>query len=272
MADRAGDISQGFTEVDQTADPRFFIDFLDARKTIDGEREVKQAIREMLDIQSGATVLDVGCGTGDDAREMAARVAPGGQVIGVDVSGVLVAESQRRTSDSNLPIQFLRGDVRKLNFPDAAFDRVRTDRVLIFVPEVEIAVAEMVRVLRPGGRLVVSELDHELRFVDSRLPEINQKMHRAWVASNPQPCLGRQLNRLLADHGLRNVRSAAQVIQLPYKMFKLVTGGFLRAAIARGELVQAEADAWLADIAELADAGLFTNGTVVFTARGEKPE
>jgi SAM-dependent methyltransferase len=166
---------------------------------------------------------------------------------------------------------FRLGDVRELDFADESFDRIRTDRVLIFVPEIEKATTEMVRVLRPGGRIVASELDHELFFVDRRFPEINQKISAAFAASNPQPRLGRQLTRLFAAQGLRNVRSMPRVIRPPYQTFRIIIGGFLTAALARGELVQPEVDMWLNDLEALAEAGVFSNGTVVFTASGEKP-
>jgi ubiquinone/menaquinone biosynthesis C-methylase UbiE len=271
MATRVGDITQGFTEVDQAADPRFFVEFLDARRTIEGEREVKQLILEMLDLKPGAQVLDVGCGTGDDVREIAGLIGATGRIVGIDPSDALIAESKRRAVGSNLPAEFVLGDVRKLHFPNAAFDRIRTDRVLMFVPDIQTAIAEMLRVLRPGGRLVASELDHQLWFIDSRLPEINRKIHAAWVASNPQPCLGRQLARLFADHGLWNVKSTPRVIRAPHQMFTRVIGGFLSAAIARGELVQVEVDAWFNDLAKLAEAGVFTHGAVTFTASGQNP-
>ncbi|MBV8358725.1 MAG: methyltransferase domain-containing protein [Deltaproteobacteria bacterium] len=270
MASRAEDITHGFTRVDQTADPRFFIEFLDARRTAEGEREVKQLILDMLDVQPSARILDVGCGTGDDVREIATLIGATGQIVGVDASDALVAESKRRATGSNLPVEFLLGDVRKLDFPNAAFDRIRTDRVLMFVPEIEAAMAEMVRVLRPGGLLVASEIDHELRFADSRLTDIDRKVQAAWVASHPQPRLGRQLSWLFAKQGLLNVKSMPQVVRPPYQLFKSFISGFLSAAIGRGELLQVEADAWLSDIAELAAAGVFTNGAVVFTVRGEK--
>jgi ubiquinone/menaquinone biosynthesis C-methylase UbiE len=167
MADRGGDVTQGFRQVDQAHDPRFFIEFLDARKTIEGEREVKEHILEMLDLKPGAQVLDVGSGTGDDAREIAGLVAASGQIVGIDASDALIAESRKRAAGSGLPVDFRLGDVRNLEFPDATFDRIRTDRVQMFVPEIETALAEMVRVLRTGGRVVASELDHELRFIDS---------------------------------------------------------------------------------------------------------
>jgi ubiquinone/menaquinone biosynthesis C-methylase UbiE len=228
---KAGDITQGFNQLDQTADPRFSIEFFDPPKTIEGEREVKDLILEILDFKPDASVLEVGCGTGNDVREIASHVGPTGQVVGIDSSEALIAESKRRASGSNLPVEFRLGDVRQLDFPNGTFNRVRTDRVLMFVPEIEAAIGEMVRVLRPGGRLFTCELDHELRFVDSRLPEINREIHAAWVANNPQPCIGRQLSRLLADQGLRNVKSRVQVIQPLYQMFARLTGGFLSTAL-----------------------------------------
>src|SRR5208283_3069410 len=110
MADPSGNIAQGFTQVDQTSDPRFFIEFLDARKTIEGEREVKQLILEMLDLKPGVRVLDVGCGTGDDVREIAGRAGGSGQIVGIDPSDALIAESKRRSVGSNLPVEFAIGD------------------------------------------------------------------------------------------------------------------------------------------------------------------
>ena len=110
----------------------------------------------MLRLEPGVRVLDIGCGTGDDVREMAGFVGTGGQAVGIDPSRALIAESMRRAEGSTLPVEFRLGEVCKLDFPDAAFDRIRTDRVLIFVPEIEVALKEMLRVLRPGGRLVAS--------------------------------------------------------------------------------------------------------------------
>jgi ubiquinone/menaquinone biosynthesis C-methylase UbiE len=97
-----------FTKVDQTSDPRFFIEFLDARKTVEGEREVKELILDLLGLKTGARVLDVGCGTGDDAREIAGRVGPTDRVVGIDLSEFLVNESKRRADGLGLPVEFRR--------------------------------------------------------------------------------------------------------------------------------------------------------------------
>lgn len=260
-----------FTSVDQTSDPRYFIEFLDARKTIHGEREVKQLIIERLDLKPGMSVLDVGCGTGDDAREIASIVGPNGRVVGIDLSEALVAESKKRAAGSGLAVEFRIGDIRKLDFPDESFDCVRTDRVLMFVPEIEKAISEIIRVMRPEGRVVASELDHEMHFLDSHFPEFTHKVFSVFAASMPQRCLGRQMHRRFAEQGLRNVKSEPMVIRPPYKVFRRVLDGFLASTVARSQLAEDEIASWMDDLAALDEAGLFNNGVVVFTAAAEKP-
>ena len=120
--------------------PDYYIDFLDARTSIDDERRVKQVVVGLLQAQDGLDVLDVGTGTGDDARELAALVAPRGRVVGVDRSPEMVAEALRRSSGSGLPIEFVEGDAQALDFPDASFDRCRAERVLIHLRDPAAAV------------------------------------------------------------------------------------------------------------------------------------
>ena len=266
-----GEDATRFSSVDQTCDPRFFIEFLEARKTVEGERQVKELIIESLGLKPGARVLDIGCGLGDDAREIAAIVGADGRVVGIDASETMITESKKRAAGLGLPVDFLIGDVRKLDFPDASFDFVRTDRVLMFVPEIQRAISEIVRVLRPGGRVVASELDHEMHFQDSHLPEISRKVYSVFATKQPQPRLGRQLHRLFAEQGLRNVKSVPRVIRAPYKTLRRALDGFLASAVARGQLVETEISSWLSDLAALDEAGLFSDGVMVFTAIGEKP-
>ncbi len=64
-----------FAKVDQSVDPKYFIEFVDSRRTIEGEREIKELILSRLELRPGAHVLDVGCGTGDDAREIGSMPA-----------------------------------------------------------------------------------------------------------------------------------------------------------------------------------------------------
>jgi hypothetical protein len=141
----------------------------------------------------------------------------------------------------------------------------------MFVPEIKRAISEIVRVLRPGGRIVASEIDHELHYMDSHFPEVNRKVFAAFTGSNAQPRLGRQLHRQLAEQGLRNVKLVPWFLHAPYKTFRRVFDGFLTSAITCGQLDESEIRQWLGDLAALDEAALYNNGVIVLTACGEKP-
>ena len=96
-----------------------WVTYLDEVANLDSMRATKQRITSLLDLHPGDSVLDAGCGTGDDARAMAALVAPDGQVTGLDEDSAILEEARRRSEGSGLPVTFAPGDVQKLHFPDA---------------------------------------------------------------------------------------------------------------------------------------------------------
>lgn len=101
-------------------------------------------------------VLDLATGTGDLAIELAQQGVR--QVIGADFSGEMLRSAQHKTSELNLSqIRLARGDAMQLPFPDGSFDAVTVAFGLRNMPDYGGALAEMARVLTPGGRLVVLE-------------------------------------------------------------------------------------------------------------------
>jgi ubiquinone/menaquinone biosynthesis C-methylase UbiE len=107
-----------FTTVDHTADPDFFLRFLDEANKLIGVNAWKSAIVDGLRLQPGARVLDIGCGMGADVFDLAARVGPNGLVTGVDFSETLIAEAIRRTAGRSILATFEVGDAQALRFPD----------------------------------------------------------------------------------------------------------------------------------------------------------
>jgi demethylmenaquinone methyltransferase/2-methoxy-6-polyprenyl-1,4-benzoquinol methylase len=106
-----------------------------------------------LKIQPGERVLDVAAGTGTSSKALARA---GAQVVALDFSPGMVAEGRRRHPD----IDFIVGDAEALPFPAASFDAVTISFGLRNVSNPQVALGEMYRVLKPGGRIVICEFSH----------------------------------------------------------------------------------------------------------------
>jgi len=105
----------------------------------------------------GDRVLDVACGTGLVALAAAKTIGPRGSVLGIDLSATMVDAAQRRAHEAQASnATFARMDAEKLDLPDAVFDVVLCALGLMYVPDSRLAVREMHRVLRPGGRMVLA--------------------------------------------------------------------------------------------------------------------
>jgi SAM-dependent methyltransferase len=110
-------------------------------------------------ITAGATVLDVACGTGVVALT-AARL--GARVTGIDLTPELVARAKEHAALANLEAIFEQGDAEALPLPDASFDVVVSQFGHIFAPRPDVAIKEMLRVLKPGGTIAFSTWPPEL--------------------------------------------------------------------------------------------------------------
>lgn len=109
-------------------------------------------VAEAAQIQAGQRVLDVACGTGILARTIAERVGATGSVVGLDINEGMLAVAQQQAPG----IEWRHGLAEALPFDDDSFDAVVSQFALMFFENKEAALNEMVRVLRPGGRLVVA--------------------------------------------------------------------------------------------------------------------
>lgn len=126
---------------------RFFVGLSGPRAA-----EERRMTMELLAVQSGDQVLDVGCGPGNYTRHLA-RAAGEGLTVGLDASETMVAAAAERGGGENLA--YLRGDACALPFGDESFDVACSVGVIHMVEEPLLALAEMARVLAPGGRLAV---------------------------------------------------------------------------------------------------------------------
>src|SRR5579864_1237802 len=157
-----------WAQLDKTEDPHAYVRFLDASR----ERLLAQiqkdpkAFYSYLDPKPGMQVLEVGSGTGSALHPLALLVQPGGKVVGIDYSQIMVDEAQKRADASGLPLEFLQMDAGALDFPDDSFDRTSSNIVFQHLPDPVGALREMVRVTKPGGRVVINEQDWDTFIID----------------------------------------------------------------------------------------------------------
>jgi demethylmenaquinone methyltransferase/2-methoxy-6-polyprenyl-1,4-benzoquinol methylase len=106
----------------------------------------------------GDATLDVCCGTGDLALELRRRVGAGGRVVGLDFSAPMLELAERKSEAAGAGIEWMQGNALELPFEDASFDAATVGFGVRNVADVEGAIAEMARVVRPGGRVAILEI------------------------------------------------------------------------------------------------------------------
>jgi SAM-dependent methyltransferase len=186
-------IGRDFRAVDSSGDPAAFIAYLDDARRILGD--LKRETIGALQLRRGDSVLDVGCGTGDDLRSLSEIVGPEGRVVGIDVSEELVAEARRRTRD-HPAIDVVTADAEAMPFGAGEFAATRAERVLMHVENPAAVLAQMAFATRPGGRVVVSEPDWDTLIIDSDDVAIARRVVRAQAETIRHADIGRRLPRL----------------------------------------------------------------------------
>jgi SAM-dependent methyltransferase len=131
----------------------------------------------LADLHPGETVLDLGSGGGIDVLLSARRVGPDGKVYGLDMTDemlTLARENQRKAGATN--VEFLKGDIEHIPLPDNSVDVIISNCVINLSGEKQWVLAEAFRVLRPGGRLAVSDI-----VVRGAVPEEIRRSMELWA-------------------------------------------------------------------------------------------
>ncbi len=229
---------------------------------------------ELLNLEPGMTLLDVGCGVGNDARALAPLLAPGGQVIAVDGDPQMIAAAQSYQTDPaqaalpTVPIQFLCAPAERLPIADATADVVRVDRVLQHVQSPQQVLGEIRRVLRPAGRVVMVEPDWGMIAIypasaDGSDDDDNSTLRavlRHATSSVAHPLIGRRLRALLCDAGYEDV--SVEAVAYSSGRFEVADLGLelsatVAAISATDPAAGDAAHAWLAAARAADDAGRF---------------
>lgn len=259
-----------FGRIDGTGDPGAFVQFLDAACANESISAYKRHLLTCLRLEPGARVLDVGCGTGDDVRAMADLVGPSGRAVGVDNSVAMIAEAQRRAGP-RASAEFQVAEAVTLPYADDHFDATRADRSLMHIPESRRALAEMVRVTRPGGRVVVFEVDFGTVVLDSPERELARAVIQTWSDSLRDGWLGRRFPGWFADLGLQETSVVPHVLLLPPVLALPLVGTTTVARAVQADLLTPDAgQRWLRHLDDLQQRGRFFAALTGFLVVGTK--
>jgi arsenite methyltransferase len=162
----------------------------------------RRLVREALGVSEGDRGLDVGCGPGFYCAELVREVGPSCAVTGVDASRAMLALATRRTAGHS-NVELREADATGLPVPDASFDAALSVQVLEYVADVGKGLTELHRVLRPGGRLLVWDIDWATVSIHSEDAERTARVLEAWDEHLAHRSLPRTLRKLLQDARLR---------------------------------------------------------------------
>jgi ubiquinone/menaquinone biosynthesis C-methylase UbiE len=265
-------------EAHQLPGSRFFtheqVAYLDNFGAIEWTRNYKQRTVSHLQVKEGDHLLEVGCGTGDDARLLAQIVGETGKIVGVDAGQDLIAEAKKRSENLRLPVEFFVGDVHSLDFPDSTFDGCRADQVFQHIGDPRKGLSEMVRVARSGARILICDPDWGTLAIDAEDRYLTRRILTARSEAFRSGWVGRKLPALFKEQGLRDICVSADTFMLTdFAMANRIwqLQSTVERAQRNGVISPEEATAWLSGLEKADREKRFFGAVTGFAVVGVKP-
>jgi arsenite methyltransferase len=231
----------------------------------------RELVRAALGARAGDRVLDLGCGPGFYVTELLEVVGRGGSIVGVDGSADMLAVAAKR-AEGHDNVEFHEADATSLPVPDASVDRAIAVQVLEYVGDISAALAELHRALRPGGRVLVWDVDWATVSWQAGDGELMRRVLAAWDKHLTHPSLPRTLAAHLRGAGFDRIQMDAY----PFATTQLIPdayGGSLvplleQYVVEQGGMSRQEGKLWADEQRKLGERGefFFTVTQFCFTA------
>ena len=234
----------------------------------------RRLVREALAPAPGERILDVGCGPGFFAAELLDEVGDDGSVVGVDVSSAMLGVAAKR-SEGRRNADFREGEATALPVEDGEFDAALSVQVLEYVADVPAALRELHRAVRPGGRVVLWDMDWATLSWHSDDPERMERVLKSWDTHLAHPSLPRTLGPLLREAGFADVRAEGHAFASAWLDPESYVAGLVpvleKYVAAREEIGPAEAGAWAEEQRQLGERGAFYCAVAQFCFSAARP-
>ncbi|GAC1619774.1 MAG: methyltransferase domain-containing protein [Ktedonobacteraceae bacterium] len=223
----------------------------------------KQRTYTLMHIQQGHSLLDVGCGPGTDTITLADLVGPTGRVVGVDYDPTMITEANRRAEQAGCSAwcYHQQGDAKVLPLETGIFDSCRSERLFQHVCNPAAVLAEMVRVTKPGGRVVVWDADWGTLSIDTPEVDIERRMVRAHNERTlNNGYAGRQLYGLFKQQYFAEITVDIRPLYLTnYALIRYLTlmDSTERDALASGLITEEELHRWQWSLEQAEAQGMF---------------
>lgn len=237
----------------------------------------KRRTYELMEVQAGHRVLDLGCGPGSDTIALADLVGDTGQVHGADFDPEMVEEANSRAVAAGLDDRVLhrQADAAALPFDDDFFDACRSERLFQHLTDPAAGLAEMIRVTRPGGRIVVLDTDYGSVSIGSEVPEVERPVAGHYVSMLNSPFAARSLYRWFKAANLDDV--SFEVVPLAIDDLGVFSQTFLLDRVVReaeeaGLITNDQSARFHADLEQAAEIDGFFASVQLLLVRGSKPD
>jgi SAM-dependent methyltransferase len=258
------------SDVDAASDPTAMVSYLDEMAA--AVRDRRLATYELLDLREGQRFLDVGCGAGEVLIDVAGLVGAAGRVSGVDLAETMVETTRTQLRAAGIDGEVQRADAHRLPFGDASFDRVRIERVLQHVENPVSVLAEIRRVLVPGGMVLAIDPNHDQADVATADVEAWRVLQKHGMKRVRHPRAGLHLREWLVAAGLADVCLKPSAFETPWPVFRTMTllDNAAENAIAARELSAERFQKWLDEQDVRHAAGTFVGTFLGYRCLGTK--
>lgn len=264
------DITSGFQSVDNS-DASYLIKFLEDVHNCETVKESFELQLSWLNIQPGDRVLDIGCGIGDQALGMAKLAGLTGRVVGTDVSTAMVAMAQGRHTGCGLPLEFLVARAADQPFEDSMFNHIRTERVLMYLKDIDAVFTEYNRLLKPGGKLLVYDVDWDALVIAHADKVLTRRIVEHISDKFPSGRIGANLFSYFKQHGFKNIRVKPCGYLHPLELVKRIIGGVIQTGVEENVFTGDEIANWWAALENDNKEGHFFASFHGFIVMGTRP-